>query len=151
MHFLLIFMILQVLFLEPGDQYHGKDNWPPENDRGTMLRLASEVPLLQNTVLRLNIIGMSKEHPISCADLLDIDERVIRRAASIATDQHNTILMEKTDLLDVIFDLCSYRHPDNISLPAGYSPPRLAISSLYWKVKYQINMVLKDFNEYYYY
>lgn len=99
-----------------------------------MLRLASEVPLLQNTVLRLNIIGMSKEHPISCADLLDVVERVIRRAASISNDQLNSILMDKTDLLDVIFDLCSYRHPDNISLPAGYSPPRLAISSLYWKV-----------------
>jgi integrator complex subunit 1 len=123
-----------VLFLEASDQYHGKDNWPPENDRGTMLRLASEVPLLQNTILRLNVIGMSKEHPMSGGELLDVVEKVIRRAASIANDQLNTILIDKTDLLDVIFDLCSYRHPDNISLPAGYSPPRLAISGLYWRV-----------------
>jgi integrator complex subunit 1 len=125
--------------LEPADQYHGKDNWPPENDRGTMLRLASEVPILQNTLLRLNIIGMSKEHPISCADLLDIVERVVRRAAAIASEQLNPIQMDKTDLLDVIFDRCSY----NISLPVGYSPPRLAISSLYWKVQFKSYSVAK--------
>lgn len=29
--------------------------------------------------------------------------------------------------------MCAYRHPDNIDLPAGYKPPSLAISTLYWK------------------
>ncbi|XP_059480068.1 integrator complex subunit 1 [Neocloeon triangulifer] len=140
-----VHILHKVLFLEQGDQYHGKDNWPPENDRGTMYRLASEVPVFQNTLLRLNIIGLSKEHPISCADLLDIEERIIKRAASIASEQLNPLLMDKTDLLDVIFDLCSYRHPDNITLPVGYCPPRLAISNLYWKV-WCLLVVIAAFN-----
>lgn len=33
----------------------------------------------------------------------------------------------------MLFNLSTYRHPQNIELPADYDPPNLAISNLYWK------------------
>ncbi|KAF4517621.1 hypothetical protein B566_EDAN002852 [Ephemera danica] len=113
-------------------QYH-KDNWPSETDRATMFRLASEAPVLQNTLVRLTLMGMSKEHPISCPDLLDLMDRIVKRAAMIQNEGAGTLIVEKTDLFELIFGLCTYRHPENITLPQGYFPPTLAISSSYWK------------------
>lgn len=41
--------------------------------------------------------------------------------------------VEKSKILDLVFNLSAYRHPENIDLPTGYKPPSLAISALYWK------------------
>nr|CAD7453362.1 unnamed protein product [Timema tahoe] len=50
----------KVLFMEHLEQYYNKDGWPQESDRVVMHRLASEVPLLQNTLIRILVIGLSK-------------------------------------------------------------------------------------------
>lgn len=42
------------------DNYYKVDNWPQEVDRLSMLRLASEIPLLQHTLMRILLIGLSK-------------------------------------------------------------------------------------------
>lgn len=42
------------------DAYYKIDNWPQEVDRMSMLRLASEIPLLQHTLMRILLIGLSK-------------------------------------------------------------------------------------------
>lgn len=42
------------------DTYYKIDNWPQEVDRMSMLRLASEIPLLQHTLMRILLIGLSK-------------------------------------------------------------------------------------------
>lgn len=36
-------------------------------------------------------------------------------------------------LIDLLFNLSAYRHPETTELPAGYVPPNLAVCSLYWK------------------
>ena len=46
--------------MEPAEAYHKHDNWPPEVERALMIRIASEVPVLQDTLLRLLLIGLSK-------------------------------------------------------------------------------------------
>ena len=46
--------------MEPAEAYHKHDNWPPEVERALMIRVASEVPVLQDTLLRLLLIGLSK-------------------------------------------------------------------------------------------
>jgi integrator complex subunit 1 len=127
-----LFPFFQVLFLESQEQYHGKDSWPNENERATMYRLATEVPVLQNTLTRLCIMGTSKEHPITCPDLLDLLDKIIKRAAAIQSELP-TIVVEKTDLFELMFGLCTYRYPENITLPTGYYPPQLAITNQYWK------------------
>ena len=49
--------------MEPAEAYHKHDNWPPEVERALMIRIASEVPVLQDTLLRLLLIGLSKVPP----------------------------------------------------------------------------------------
>lgn len=56
----LLHALHKILLLEPPEQYYKLDNWPPESDRVFYLRLISDVPLLQNTLLRLLLIGFSK-------------------------------------------------------------------------------------------
>ena len=46
--------------MEPAEAYHKHDNWPPEVERALMIRIASEAPVLQDTLLRLLLIGISK-------------------------------------------------------------------------------------------
>lgn len=120
-------------FLEQPEHYC-KDNWPPEGDRPFMLRLASDVPVLEDTFIRVLIIGMSKDHPLIPSDALELVEQLVRRAASIfKEDSHPVLAVERTELIDIVFHLCAYHHPENITLPLGYTPPKLAIADYYWK------------------
>lgn len=41
--------------------------------------------------------------------------------------------MDKLEIMELVFNLCAYHHPENIDLPTGYTPPTLAITNLYWK------------------
>lgn len=123
----------KAFFLEQLEHYC-KDNWPPEGDRHLMLRLASDVPALEDTLIRVLIMGMSKEHPLSASDALELVDQLVRRAASIyKEDSHPVLIVERMEFSELIFHLCAYHHPENISLPAGYTPPSLAIADYYWK------------------
>lgn len=123
----------KVVFLEQAEHYYKVDSWPGENERNLYLRLASEVPLLQATLLRLLLIGVSKEHPIGPNEILEIIDQLIKRAANILPDSNPPLVMDKIEIIDFFFNLCSYNYPENIVLPVGYVPPKLAISTLYWK------------------
>lgn len=124
----------KVLLMEQPDQYYKLDNWPPETDRALFMRLASEIPLLQNILLRVLVIGLSKEHPLSPAEALELADQLVRRAAAIPTHEKlSMLIVDKLEVMELVFNLCAYHHPDNIDLPAGYTPPTLAITNLYWK------------------
>lgn len=124
----------KVLLMEPADQYFKTDSWPQEQDRTLLLRLASEVPLEQATLLRLLVIGLSKEHPLPPPDALHLADQLVRRAAAVpATDTLPMLRADKLELMDLVLNLCAYHHPENIDLPCGYTPPALAITNLYWK------------------
>lgn len=56
----LLYALHKILFLESPEQYYKLDNWPAESDRGFYMRLVCEVPLLQSTLMRILIIGLSK-------------------------------------------------------------------------------------------
>lgn len=53
----------KILFLEPPEQYYKLDNWPPESDRVFYIRLVTDVPVMQSTLLRLLLFGFSKVSP----------------------------------------------------------------------------------------
>lgn len=126
--------MFQILFLEQAEQYYKVDSWPGENERNLFLRLASEVPLHQATLLRILLIGMSKDHPISALEILEITDQLIKRAANLPQDCAPPLVVDKVEIIDFFFNLCSYNYPENITLPPGYVPPKLAIMNLYWKV-----------------
>ncbi|KAK9737777.1 Protein of unknown function (DUF3677) [Popillia japonica] len=127
------YVLHKVLLLEQVDHYCKVDSWPGENERNLFFRLTSEVPLLEATLLRILLIGISKEHPVNANEIIDICDQLIRRSGNLGPDCLEPLLMDKIEIVDFFLNLCSYNYPENIGLPPGYIPPKLAISALYWK------------------
>lgn len=123
----------KVLFMESAEHYHNKDNWPPESDRVHMLRIASDIPVLEDTLMRILVIGLSRELSLVSADAVELADQLIKRAAVMHLDGVEVLRVTRLEFVSALMNLCAYHHPENIALPAGYTPPTLAISSLYWK------------------
>lgn len=123
----------KILLLETADQYAKGDQWPSEPDRNQLLRLVSEVPLHQDTILYLALIGIQKENPVKVVDAVDLMEQVIRRAAGLRINDYPALHADKLEIIELLFTMAEYHHPENIMLPVDYEPPKLAISTLYWK------------------
>ncbi|XP_063042002.1 integrator complex subunit 1 isoform X2 [Engraulis encrasicolus] len=135
----------KVLFTEQPETYYKWDNWPPESDRNFFLRLCSEVPLLEDTLMRVLVIGLSRELPLGPADAMELADHLVKRAAGAMSDDMDVLKVERIQLIDAVLNLCTYHHPENIQLPAGYQPPNLAISTLYWKA-WLLLLVVAAFN-----
>lgn len=143
----------KVLFTEQPETYYKWDNWPPESDRNFFLRLCSEVPLLEDTLMRILVIGLSRDLPLGPADAMELADHLVKRAAGVQSDGNTALLdrdlevlrVERIQLIDAVLNLCTYHHPENIQLPAGYQPPNLAISTLYWKA-WLLLLVVAAFN-----
>ncbi|XP_053468879.1 integrator complex subunit 1 isoform X2 [Ictalurus furcatus] len=135
----------KVLFTEQPETYYKWDNWPPESDRNFFLRLCSEVPLLEDTLMRILVIGLSRDLPLGPADAMELADHLVKRAAGVQSDDLDVLHVERIQLIDAVLNLCTYHHPENIQLPAGYQPPNLAISTLYWKA-WLLLLVVTAFN-----
>ncbi|XP_077474311.1 integrator complex subunit 1 isoform X2 [Stigmatopora argus] len=135
----------KVLFTEQPETYYKWDNWPPESDRNFFLRLCSEVPLLEDTLMRILVIGLSRDLPLGPADAMELADHLVKRAAGAQSDDLEVLVVERIQLIDAVLNLCTYHHPENIQLPAGYQPPNLAISTLYWKA-WLLLLVVAAFN-----
>ncbi|XP_049537628.1 integrator complex subunit 1 [Anopheles darlingi] len=123
----------KLLLLDSPETYAKGDQWPPEAERGPLLRMVSEIPLQQNVMLCLLLIGIEKEIPFSIQDTMDITEQLVRRAGSLRHIDYPPLEITDLKIIELLFKMSEYHHPDNIVLPANYEPPNLAISSLYWK------------------
>lgn len=115
------------------EQYTKGDQWPPEQERALLLRLIAEIPLNQDTILYLALIGINKEIPMKIPDTMDVIEQVIRRASGLKINDYPALHADKLEIIELLFTMAEYHHPPNIVLPADYTPPKLAISTLYWK------------------
>ncbi|KAK9534706.1 hypothetical protein VZT92_007136 [Zoarces viviparus] len=135
----------KVLFTEQPETYYKWDNWPPESDRNFFLRLCSEVPLLEDTLMRILVIGLSRDLPLGPADAMELADHLVKRAAGVQSDDLEVLKVERIQLIDAVLNLCTYHHPENIQLPAGYQVPNLAISALYWKA-WLLLLVVAAFN-----
>ncbi|XP_056609182.1 integrator complex subunit 1 isoform X1 [Triplophysa dalaica] len=147
----------KVLFTEQPETYYKWDNWPPESERNFFLRLCSEVPLLEDTLMRVLVIGLSRDLPLGPADAMELADHLVKRAAGVQSDGEiilvgknvhldlEVLRVERIQLIDAVLNLCTYHHPENIQLPTGYQPPNLAISTLYWKA-WLLLLVVAAFN-----
>ena len=52
----------------------------------TMLRLVSDVPVQEDTLMRVMIIGLTRELGVNAADALELADQLIRRAAMLHTE-----------------------------------------------------------------
>ncbi|XP_061404832.1 integrator complex subunit 1 [Lethenteron reissneri] len=143
--------LYKVLFTEQPETYYKWDNWPPEGDRNFFLRLCSEVPLLEDTLMRILVMGLSRDLPLGPADAMELADHLVKRAAGVQAEgappcAHMDVLrVDRIQLLEAVLNLATYHYPENIHLPAGYTPPTLAISNLYWKA-WLLLLVVMAFN-----
>ncbi|XP_014390760.1 PREDICTED: integrator complex subunit 1, partial [Myotis brandtii] len=117
----------------------------PCSPHSFFLRLCSEVPILEDTLMRILVIGLSRELPLGPADAMELADHLVKRAAAVQADDVEVLKVERVQLLDAVLNLCTYHHPENIQLPPGYQPPNLAISTLYWKA-WPLLLVVAAFN-----
>ncbi|XP_074651067.1 integrator complex subunit 1-like [Tubulanus polymorphus] len=135
----------KLVFLEKPEQYYNKDNWPTESERGLMIRAVSEVPVHEDTLMRIFIVGLSKDLPLNSADALELADKLVERAAALQMEGIPVLNVERLEFFDAVLNACTYHHPENIALPRGYQPPTLAISNLYWKA-WDMLLVIAAFN-----
>ena len=50
------------------------------------LRLCSEVPLLEDTLMRIVVIGLSRDLPLGPADAMELADHLVKRAAGAQSD-----------------------------------------------------------------
>lgn len=124
----------KILILDPPENYAKFDSWPPEPERMLLLNLISEVPLLQDSIWRIILIGVSKDISFSIHDTVMIIDQIVRRACLLKYVEYSPLEVTKLEIIDFLFSMAEYHHPENIQLPSGYEPPKLAISQIYWKV-----------------
>lgn len=48
-----------------------------------MIRLATECPVLQDTLMRILVIGLSRELPLSPPDAVEFVDTLVKRAANL--------------------------------------------------------------------
>lgn len=124
----------KILILDPPENYAKYDSWPSEPERMQLLSLISEVPLLQDSIWRIILIGVSKDISFSIPDTVMIIDQIVRRACLLKYTEYPPLEVTKLEIIDFLFSMAEYHHPENIQLPSGYEPPKLAISQIYWKV-----------------
>ncbi|XP_046459896.1 integrator complex subunit 1-like [Daphnia pulex] len=49
---------------------------------------------------------------------------------------------DNQEIFDMVLHLTAYHYPENIVLPQGYTPPNLAVSTLYWKAWLMLLMLI---------
>lgn len=123
----------KILMFEGAEVYFNKDNWPTENDRPLYFRLTSEIPVKQETLTRLLMIAVMKDQWMKSQDLLELVDKLVKRATALHNDELEVLHIEDTKIIELIFNLCPYIPPENSPLPQGYRPPKTAIANLYWK------------------
>ncbi|EDW09794.1 integrator complex subunit 1 [Drosophila mojavensis] len=123
----------KLLLLDNPEQYSRCDQWPSEPERGAILRIISETPIHEETLLRIILIGITKDIPFSIANTFDILLLVIKRVSGMKATDFPAVQANKFDIIDFLFSMSEYHHPENIQLPEDYEPPKLAIIAFYWK------------------
>ena len=73
----------KLLFMVPTEEYWRIDGWPDEQCRNLYMKATSEIPLLQDTLCHIFVIGLSKQHPINGRDIIDLVECLTKRSAGL--------------------------------------------------------------------
>jgi integrator complex subunit 1 len=94
----------RVFWIDPPDQFWSLDNWPPENERAILVRLAQEIPVLEDTLLRIAVVGHSRDVPFKNVDALDLVDTLVRRCSAMKTAELvPSLVIENVKFADILF------------------------------------------------
>lgn len=133
----------KVLIMERAEHYYEKDNWPPESDRHLLFRITTEVPLHEDSLIRILKMGLSKDYPLQSSEAIELSDALIKRAAATydGDASFSTLSLKKEEIFNLLLKSAIYKIPENITLPSGYEPPSVAITDCYWKVWVQLLII----------
>eukprot|EP00111_Clytia_hemisphaerica_P010721 TCONS_00031321-protein len=137
--------LFRALFLDPAETYNQRDNWPPESEKNLLMQLVTEVPLMEDTLLRLHMLGLSPEIALPCDRAMEIIEKLVFRSAVLSSIGRPGLAVERLDAVKMLLSLAAYTYPKEITLPPGYESPNLAITLLYWRA-WSILLVIAALN-----
>ena len=143
-------MLYKSLFMtQTHEEYFRLDGFPMEADRALFFKLTADIPVQQETLLRIFLIGLAKSLPVNGQDCLTIAETLIKRAAGLhmlSSPDFQILTCNKAgDFMECVWQLTAYTYPESISLPQDYQPPSMAITASYWKA-WQMLLIMTAYN-----
>ena len=125
--------LFKLLFMvEKPEQCYTIDNWPSEQERATMFRVVSEIPVLSETLHQ--VLQVAKALPEDMIMLaLCVEENLLKTAALVHIKDVYSLKMQKCDVfVQSLFNMCLY---------SSQTTSSLALSVPYWKA-WQILLIL---------
>jgi len=105
------------LLKDPATDLVTKDGWPSESEKSQFTKMCLEVKINESGLVFLLLMGISKEHPVLGSEVIDLAEQWICKAAL----HKSCLAFQRREIVECLFRLAEYRHPDNIILPEGYA------------------------------
>lgn len=65
------------------------------------------------------MIGLSKDHPLTAPDTLELADQLLRRCAAVHNQGFLMLEANNQDIFDMVLRLTAYHYPENIALPPG--------------------------------
>jgi integrator complex subunit 1 len=121
----LIRCLLKILFMiDKPEQCYTVDNWPSEQERATLFRVVSEIPVLSDTLHQVLIITKSLPDDMYL-HMLRVEENLLKLAALVHIKDIYSLKLAKMDqFVQSLFDICMYKYQ---------VPSTLVVSVLYWR------------------
>jgi integrator complex subunit 1 len=129
----LVRCLFKVLFMvERPEQCYTIDNWPSEQEKATLFRVVSEIPVLSDTLHQ--VLHLTKFLPENMYMLmLCVEENLLKTAALVHMKDIYSVRINSPDLyIQSLFNICLYKYQ---------VPPKLVVTVLYWKA-WQILLIL---------
>ncbi len=123
---LVVNYLSKILFMvDKPDQCYTIDNWPSEQERATLLRVVSEIPVLSETLNQVLIITQNIPEQLHFY-MLHLEENLLKSAALVYRKDIYSIKFTKIDqFVQSLFSICMYRCQQIAS--------NLAVQVLYWR------------------
>ena len=125
--------MFKILFMiDKPEQCYTIDNWPSEQERSTMFRVVSEIPVLRETLHQ--VLMITKVLPDDMyLHMLRVEENLLKLAALVHNKDIYSLKLNKIDqFVQSLFNICLYKFQ---------VPSTLVVTVLYWRA-WQILLIV---------
>lgn len=109
------------------EQHYTIDNWPSEQERATLFRVVSDIPVLSETLHQ--VLLLTKFVPESLyMYMLCVEMNLLKTAVQVHNKDIYSLKLNKTDtFVHNLFSICMYK------IQSAAPTPTLVVSVLYWR------------------